>query len=78
MFEQRAIWEQIESQVGKRGIMKIALFILFLAVTGVLTRADAQVRVYVHGAHGYKYVAGVDQWPAPIGRRRSRPDHGTR
>jgi hypothetical protein len=52
--------EHTEFQVDKRGIMKTMLVMLFLAVTGVLTRSDAQVRVYVHGAHGYKYVAGVD------------------
>jgi PDZ domain len=40
--------------------MKTPLVMLFVAVTGLLTGAPAQVRVYVHGAHGYKYVAGVD------------------
>jgi PDZ domain len=48
------------SQFNKREIMKTILVVFFVALTVVLPRAESQTRVYVHGAHGYRYVAGVD------------------
>lgn len=40
--------------------MKTILVVFFVALTVVLPRAESQTQVYVHGAHGYRYVAGVD------------------